>query len=414
MSTFGLYAKSQSGYRAFHSVETALVRVTNDILLSLDKGEEVILVLLDFSSAFDTIKHDILLERLRLRFGIGGKAIKWIESYLFRRTQTVVIGNERSSSQTISQGVPQGSVLGPILFTLYTSPLEDIINTHNVHKMFYADDTQLYITFTRNDHVDVAAEISNCVRSVKEWSQVNGLKLNNTKTEFLHVSLRHRSTNPILTLNLDGTLVHAAKTCRNLGVTFDNKFTFENFVSQKCRSASFGLYKIRKIRNFLDRTTTERLIHAFVMCHFDFCNSLLFGLPSRQIKKLQLIQNSAARLVTRTKKHESISPVLRNLHWLPIQSRIQFKILLLTYQCFHNFAPLYLTELLTPYKPERTLRSCKKSLLCIPQVITKSYGERSFSHSASILWNNLPYQLRNTQKYTEFRTNLKTYLFNNL
>ena len=197
--------------------------------------------------------------------------------------------------------------------------------------MFYADDTQLYIAFKRND-VDVTTQISNCVRSVKEWSQVNGLKLNNTKTEFLYVSSRFRLSNPILTLNLDGILVHATKTCRNLGVTFDEKFTFENFVSQKCRSASFGLYKIGKISNFFDRTTIERLIHAFVMCHFDFCNSLLFGLPSRQIQRLQLIQNSAARLVTRTKKHESISPVLRNLHWLPIQSRIQFKVLLLTYQ----------------------------------------------------------------------------------
>ena len=219
-----------------------------------------------------------------------------------------------------------------------------------------------------------------------------------------------RLSNPILTLNLDGTLVHATKTCRNLGVTFD-KFTFENFVSQKCHSASFGLYKIGKTSIFLDRTTIERLIHAFVMCHFDFCNSLLFGLPSRQIQRLQLIQNSAARLVTRTKKHESISPVLRNLHWLPIQSRIQFKVLLLTYQCFHQFAPSYLIELLIQYKPERTLRSSKKSLFYVPQTMTKSYGERSFSYAATVLWNNLPEYLRNIETYEKFRSNLKTHLF---
>jgi len=154
-----------------------------------------------------------------------------------------------------------------------------------------------------------------------------------------------------------------------LRVTFDDNLTFENVVSQKCRSASFGLYKIGRIRNYLDKTTTERLIHAFVMSHFDFCNSLLFGLPSRQIQRLQVIQNSAARLVTRTKKHESISSVLRNLHWLPIQSRINFKVLLFAYQCFHQFAPLYLLELLTQYKPERTLRSSKKSLFQVPTVM---------------------------------------------
>ena len=230
--TFSLHAKSQSGYRPFHSVETALLKVTNDILLSLDKGEEVILVLLDFSCAFDIIKHDILSQHLKLRFGINGQALRWIESYLSRRTHTVVIGNERSSRHTISQGVPQGSVLGPILFTIYTSPLESIIDTHTIHKMFYADDTQLYIAFKRNDVVDVTTEISNCVRSVKEWSQINGLKLNNIKTEFLHGSSRHRLTNPILTLNLDGTLVHSAKICRNLGVAFD-KFTLEKFCVTK-------------------------------------------------------------------------------------------------------------------------------------------------------------------------------------
>ena len=128
---------------------------------------------------------------------------------------------------------------------------------------------------------------------------------------------------------------------------------------------------------------------------------------------LQVIQNSAARLVTRTKKHESISPVLRNLHWLPIQSRINFKVLLFAYQCFHQFAPSYLIELLTQYKPERTLRSSKKSLFQVPQVMTRSYGERSFSHAATILWNNLPDYLREIKTYDKYKSSLKTYLFNN-
>ena len=411
LSTHSLHARSQSGYRPFHSVETALLKVTNDILLSLDKGEEVILVLLDFSSAFDLIKHNILSSRLKSRFGINGQALKWIESYLSRRTHTVVIGNERSSKQVISQGVPQGSVLGPILFTLYTSPLENIIDKHTIHKMFYADDTQLYIAFKRNNIIDVTTEISNCVKTVKEWSRINGLKLNDIKTEFLHGSSRHRLTNPISTLDLDGTVVHASNMCKNLGVTFDDKFTFENFVSHKCRSASYGLYKIGKIRDFLDKATTERLIHAFVMCHFDFCNSLLFGLPSHQIQRLQLIQNSAARLVTRTKKHTSITPILMNLHWLPIQSRIQYKILLFAYQCFHQFGPAYLVDLLTKYKPERTLRSSNKSLFHVPQTTTRSYGERSFSYAAPVLWNKLPEHVRFIDSYEKFKISLKTHLF---
>ena len=155
--------------------------------LSLDKGEEVILVLLDFSCAFDIIKLGILSQRLKLRFGINGRALMWRKPYLYRRTHTVVIGNERSSRQG-----PSGVRTRPnLIHSIYISSRKicNIIETHTTHKMFYADDTQLYIAFKRNYVVDVTTEISNCVRSVKEWSQMNGVKLNNIKTGFFMVPL---------------------------------------------------------------------------------------------------------------------------------------------------------------------------------------------------------------------------------
>ena len=134
------------------------------------------------------------------------------------------------------------------------------------------------------------------------------------------------------------------------------------------------------------------------MCHIDFCNSLLQGLPAGQIQRLQTIQNPAARLVSRTKKYQSISPVLQSLHWLPVHYRIMLKILLLSNQCFHNLAPSYLTELLTIYKPGRNLRSGKKNFFVIPPVLTKTYGERTFAHAAPILWIQVfPTLWRSTQ-----------------
>ena len=120
-----------------------MLRVSNDICVSLDTGDEVILILLDFSSAFDTLKHDIILHKLKGRFGIKGLAYQWFETYLKNRQQKVVINGVESSVHTPGIGVPQGSVVGPILFTMYASPLEDIIKAHNMSGMCYADDTQI-------------------------------------------------------------------------------------------------------------------------------------------------------------------------------------------------------------------------------------------------------------------------------
>ena len=162
----------------------------------------------------------------------------------------------------------------------------------------------------------------------------------------------------------------------------------------------------------LDQQTTERLVHAFVSCRLDFCNSLLHCIPEFQISKLQRIQNSAARLVTRSSTRQHITPILRNLHWLPVNKRIIFKILLVTYKCIHGSSPSYLREITEPYQPSRTLRSSSALLLKVPAIRTKTYGHRSFTHSSPALWNSLPQHIKTARTELEFKTVLKTYLFN--
>ena len=150
---------------------------------------------------------------------------------------------------------------------------------------------------------------------------------------------------------------------------------------------------------------------AFISSRLDNANSLLYGLPDYQIKRLQRIQNTAARILTRTAKHDHITPVLKELHWLPVEKRIMYKIILLTYRCLHNLAPPYLSCLLELHESERNLRSTQKFLLKAPKSNKKSFGDRAFTNAAPRLWNSLPLQIRQCKTLSSFKTNLKTHLF---
>lgn len=174
----------QLGFRAHHSTETALVKVTNDLLIASDNGLVSILVLLDLSAAFDTIDHHILLQRLEHLIGITGTALSWFKSYLSDRSQFVHVNDESSMPAIVSHGVPQGSVLGPILFTLYMLPLGNIIRKHSINFHCYADDTQLYLLI-KPDETNQLAKLQACLKDIKTWMTCNFLLLNSDKTEVI-------------------------------------------------------------------------------------------------------------------------------------------------------------------------------------------------------------------------------------
>jgi hypothetical protein len=188
MVTNGLHELLQYAYKQYHSVETALTRVQNDILLALDNKQCVLLVLLDLSAAFDTVDHSIMLQRLNNDFGIEGTALQWFKSYLSDRKQSVVIRGVKSESKILDCGVPQGSVLGPKKFTMYTKPLGDILRKYGIDFHLFADDTQLYLTFKPTDGKsleEAKAILESCISEIRAWMACNFLKLNDNKTEFM-------------------------------------------------------------------------------------------------------------------------------------------------------------------------------------------------------------------------------------
>ncbi len=381
----------QSGFRPYHSTETALIRVTNDLLLSSDRGCISLLVLLDLSAAFDTIDHNILLNRLENFVGISGSALAWFKSYLSDRHPFVAVNDEVSYRSQVQYGVPQGSVLGPLLFTLYMLPLGDIIRRHGVSFHCYADDTQLYIS-SRPGETHQIEKLTECIVDIKNWLMSNFLLLNSEKTEVLIIGPKNPTCNNLEHyLTLDGSSVNSSSSSvRNLGVLFDSNLSFESHVSSICKTAFFHLKNISKLRPMLSTSNAEILINAFMTSRLDYCNALLGRCSARLINKLQLVQNAAARVLTRTRKYDHISPVLSTLHWLPTKHRIDFKILLMTYKALNGLAPQYLSELLSHYSPPRAAAFSNSGRLIIPRISKSTAGGRSFSFSAPKLWNNLP------------------------
>ena len=241
LETNNLNEMYQSAYKKGHSTETALLRVQNDILCAIDNGQAVFLVLLDLSAAFNTIDHTILLDFLKSFLGVEGTAHDWFKSYVSNRTQSVTIDNLTSDPLDIAYGVPQGSVLGPVLFCIYTLPLGNIIRKFGLHLHIYADDTQVYCSFNVKDDSASSqlALLSNCVSEIRQWMSASKLKMNDDQTEFIIIS--SPAYVDMLSLYIGNIVVQSATNVKNLGVIFDNCINMKKHTMSVTKSAYFQL-----------------------------------------------------------------------------------------------------------------------------------------------------------------------------
>jgi len=187
--------------------------------------------------------------------------------------------------------------------------------------------------------------------------------------------------------------------------------TMQPHIRRVCKAANFSLHKIGRIRKYLDQASAERLVHAFVSSRLDMNNGILYGLPENAIAPLQRVQNTAARVICRKRRYEHITPTLKALHWLPVRSRIEFKILLMCFKALNGLAPGYLASMLRFGTSERLTRSCCSERLLPPRSRTK-FGDRSFRHAAPTLWNKLPSHIKEAQSVNQFKRLLKSFLFN--
>ena len=285
------------------------------------------------------------------------KVKEWYGNYIKRRNFSVIIGKSKSMPRQLVCSVPQGSIHGAFLFISYASTLDEIVKDLTLNG--FADDHSVRKTFRPDklDHyqeLNTIAVIEKSMLDIKAWMDSVRLKMNNSKTEFIYFGgskqLEKCTTNQI---NVNGELIPRSQTTRYLGAYLIATLNLKQHIKIKCKTAMLNLLKIKATRKYLTMEACTKAVITLVVSHLDYANSILSGLPKTSIYQLQRVQNMAAKIILWKNRFDSSSESLKELHWLPIHHRIDFKVLTLVFKCIHGLAPSYLAELIKPKKQSR-------------------------------------------------------------
>ena len=408
MNENSLHESSQFGYKQDHSPEIMLLGVTDEVLRGFDENLATVIIFFDLSAAFDTIDVEKLLEIMETEIGVGGMVLKWFRSFLENRTQKVKIGNDYSDSITVPCGAPQGSVLGPRLFNINVRSQPMVFKQCMFSTSSFADDSngrkQFALTF--QFHI-MNTEIMKCLRNIIDWSNAHYMKINPDKTEILLLCPKSLNKGVIIKgVIFDGDCIRFSKEVKNVGVWLDSNLNMDkhiNFITSHCYKI---LKDIGRIKKCLQQGHLENLVHAVVSNRLDYCNILFMNINKDNIYKLQKLQNSAAKLILGKKRCDSATAALKQLHWLNVEARIMFKVLLLVHKVLRGKCSKTISLRYKGFngRPDDYLK------LQTPTFKTV-YGTRVFEYYATRLWNELPIALREEDDVVKYKKLLKTLLF---
>ena len=339
-----------------------------------------------------------------------------MRSYLGERTQSFRVGDKLSECHAVTCSVPQGSVLGPQKFSAYTEEIITVLDNHEVHHHLYADDTQASESFKVAEVAHACIKQAKLISDISSWCSSRRLQLNAGKTEIAWFGSRH-ALDKIKTISRDVQVgpdtIKPVSVVRDLGVLLDSELSMRDHVNMVVKTCFFHLRRLRPVRRSLGREITAQLVCSFVFTRLDYCNATLAGLPDTTLVRLQRVQNAAARLIMNLKYDDHVTPALIELHWLPIKSRIIYKLCILMYKVRCGICPEYLSDMVQfiPDMPNRgRLRSSHGLNFELPRLRTK-FGERAFSYSGPSSWNSLPRDIQSSDNLDIFKRKLKTHLF---
>lgn len=406
----------QSGYRTSYSTQTALLKLCHDVRKSADERKITILVLFDFSKAFDTVPHALLLVKLA-QLGISDKSLSWIYSYLTGRTQVVIdsITNAHSQSTNVNIGVPQGSVLGPLLFMLYINDI--CAKLHFSKHIVYADDTQIYLDTWPSNLINSLNDIKADINEIANFAREHYLKLNLAKSKIIIIgspyyvnAINYGQLPPIM---INGQTIPYVDHTKNLGVIISSNLTWTkntSYVSSKIHST---LHRLKSNKNSLPRLLRIKLVKTLIFPLMDYCCTVYNDCTKVNDNKLQRLINPAIRFIFDLKRDTHIKPYRLQLKWLNVKNRRQYFMGIIIYNILQNDAPQYLIDIFQ--KKNLQVRSSSRvfnnEIFHMPHHRTNTY-QNSFHIQSVYFWHNLPSHITNCTSVTVLKFKLFDHLLN--
>lgn len=401
-TTHQLLTKYQSGFRPLHSTLTALLDATNEWYTNMDEGLTNLVVALDLAKAFDTVSHQILIEKLHL-YGVDGVSLDFFKSYLSDRKQCCIVQNEVSEPKSISHGVPQGSILGPLLFIIYINDIPCCLD--HTKPRLYADDT--IISIASKSATELHQKINYDLARVSDWLLANKLSLNVVKSEYILIGSKFKvpSFGSFAPIRISGSEIKRVSTLKHLGVLIDENLNWESHIDTMCLKIGRSIYGLKLLRDFVPVSTLITMYKSLIQPNFDYCDLVWSNLNKGQTDRLQKLQNRAARIITFQGYDVRSADLLERLKWDKLEVRRKKRMGLMMHDIVNNKCPLYLSNLFASeedvYKSK--LRNNNMKIKLIPKT---DFFKSSFYYRGSTMWNTIPNEIKTADTKTAFKNKL--------
>jgi len=402
---------AQSGFRAGYGCPAALLSITDDLLRAIDDGKAAVMVLLDYSRAFDTINHELLLSQLHF-IGLGDGAVALLAAYISGRRQRVTLGTLRSASLSVASGVPQGSILGPVLYTIYTATLYDCLEHCSFHA--YADDTQLYYAFNTSQSQNSISLVNKDLNRLVEMSNRHNLQINSSKCSVLLFGCRswRLGEGQNVKISIGDNDLPICERAKNLGVIIDSDLRFKSYISSLLQKSYSTLKLLYSNRHILNKDLKITLCDSLILSNFNYCDVLYNScLDQQDCKRIQMVQNACLRFIYGLRKHDHVSQYLERAGWMCMADRRTCHCCVFYHKILIFKSPPYLYHKIKFRTDIHNINVRRKDFISIPKYRLEIF-KRSFSYSIASNYNKLPPQLKNLS-ISLFRRKIKDTVLKN-